>query len=120
MGVYEAVKDALSIARKADNIPLMQALLDAQEQALALQEECTKLKEQVKELQDTKELEKRIIRHECTVVTLNGDEQAIRYCSACWDRDRKLVQVRNRGEAHFVCPAPDNICRNQGDGRFVV
>jgi len=94
MGAYEIIKDAILIAQKADNAPLVQALFDAQQQALDLQEENAKLKEQVKELLDNKRLEKKIIRHERTIVTLKGDKQAIRYCSACWDRGRKLIQMR--------------------------
>jgi len=108
MGAYEIIKDAILIAQKADNAPLMQALLDAQQQALALQEECAKLKEQIKELQDAKELEKRITRCKKTIVTLSGDEQVIPYCSICWDKDKNLVQVKIFYNGDSEC----HVCKN--------
>ena len=30
MGWYEAIKDGISLAQKADNLPLVQSLIDAQ------------------------------------------------------------------------------------------
>ena len=38
MGLYEAAKDALTVAQKADNIELVQKLLDVQKMALDMQE----------------------------------------------------------------------------------
>src|SRR5690606_14990835 len=62
MGLYEALKDAVSVAQKADNIEIMRALFEAQKQALdvldllrekddiirALEKEVDRLKESVR------------------------------------------------------------------------
>ncbi|MDO8265672.1 MAG: hypothetical protein Q7T41_01865 [Candidatus Saccharibacteria bacterium] len=54
MGVYEAAKDALKIAQKADNAELVQKILDVQEQALNMQEK------QINYLKTIDDLERKI------------------------------------------------------------
>lgn len=44
MGWYEAIKDGISLAQKADNLPLVQNLIDAQKQILDLMNENDELK----------------------------------------------------------------------------
>ena len=48
MGLYEALKDAVSIAQKADNIDLYRKLLDLSAQALDMQSEIARLKRECK------------------------------------------------------------------------
>jgi len=110
MSWYDAIKDAISVAQKADNIPLLQSLLDVQKQALELLEENTKLKNRINELEDIKALEKRILRYDFTVVTLDEDEKNVSYCSACWDENQKLIQVHKYDDGTYKCP----ICSNGG------
>jgi hypothetical protein len=49
--VYEALKDALKLAQKANNMEIQRALMDVQQQALDLQEENRKLRAHVDELE---------------------------------------------------------------------
>ena len=46
MAFYDAFKDAIALAQKADNIELYKQLLDLSAQALDLQAENAKLKEE--------------------------------------------------------------------------
>ena len=50
MGIYDAFKDALNVAQKADNVELYRKLLDLSAQALDLQAENARLKEENAEL----------------------------------------------------------------------
>ena len=50
MGLYDAMKDAINLAQKADNIELYRQLLDLSAQALELQAEVARLKEENAEL----------------------------------------------------------------------
>lgn len=50
MSFYDAFKDAMSIAQKADNVELYRQLLDLSSQALDLQAEVLRLKEENAEL----------------------------------------------------------------------
>lgn len=54
MGWYEAIKDGITAAQKADNIPLVSNLIEAQKQILDLISENNKLKNENAELKAKK------------------------------------------------------------------
>jgi hypothetical protein len=51
MSLYEAAKDALKVAQKADNVELIQKLLDVQQMALDMQEKQLKLNSRIIDLE---------------------------------------------------------------------
>lgn len=105
MGFYDAFKDALSVAQKADNVELYRQLLDLSAQALDLQEENVRLKSENVELRKAKDLEARIIRHTELYITLKEDPDDLYYCTHCWDIDRRLVQLScDNSDGTFICP----------------
>ena len=105
MGLYDAFKDAMNMAQKADNIELYRQLLDLGAQALDLQAEVARLKEENAELRKKEDLTSSIIRHAELFITKTGDEANLRYCSHCWDAEQKLIQLRcDEEDASFVCP----------------
>ena len=73
MGWYEAIKDGINAAQKADNLPLMKKLLEAEEQILELVQENHQLQEEIKELKETANLEDNIERHKDAYITLKDD-----------------------------------------------
>lgn len=114
MGFYDAMKDALNLAQKADNIELYRQLLDLSAQALDLQAENSKLKEQIEELQKRKDIETQLIRHPEPYLTLTGDEIPLKYCAVCWDSEKKLIQMRetiDTGSRKLWCHKCHNRCR---------
>lgn len=101
MSFYDAFKDALDIARKADNIDLYRKLLDLSKDALDLQNEVYKLSEENRVLKAALE-EKNvadIIESDLELLPQGyyirlSDKDAgknIRYCAACWQNLRKLM-----------------------------
>ena len=52
MGWYEALKDGISVAQKADNLQLVRDLLEAQQQIFDLVNENNQLKEEIKRLNE--------------------------------------------------------------------
>lgn len=60
MGLYEGIKDAIGLAQKADNIDLYKQLLDLGAQALEMQAEITRLREENAELKKDRDLESKI------------------------------------------------------------
>ena len=105
MSFYDAFKDAVNMAQKADNIDLYRQLLDLSAQALELQAEVARLKEENVELRKKEDLSDSIVRHAEPFVTKVGDEAYLRYCSHCWDADRTLIQLCcDEENATFVCP----------------
>lgn len=105
MSFYEAFRDAMNMAQKADNIELYRQLLDLGAQALDLQAEVARLKEENAELRKKEDLSAAIIRHPESFITKNGDETNLRYCAHCWDAEQKLIQLCcDEEDATFVCP----------------
>ena len=115
MSFYDAFKDVISIAQKADNIDLYKQLLDLSSQALDLQAENAKLMEENAELKRSRDLEGKICRHKSPYITLQGDSQTIKYCAVCWDSTRKLIQMKESANSATYGTRPSlfcHICRN--------
>lgn len=104
MGLYDAMKDAINLAQKADNIELYRQLLDLSAQALELQAEVARLKEENAELKKRRNVADRVVRHEEPCITLEGDTTALYYCSHCWDSEQLLIQLSCHANGTFVCP----------------
>ena len=111
MGLYDAMRDVLNIAQKADNIELYRKLLDLNAQVLELQTEVARLKKENTDLREKEDLSSLLIRHIESFITKKGDVIDLRYCSHCWDVDEKLVQLLcDEENGTFVCPH----CKMQG------
>ena len=110
MGWYEAIKDGISAAQKADNIQLAKELIDVQKQMLDAEKENNTLKKELEELKEQLNISSKIQRHKDTFITLVDESQDVLYCSACWDSNRSLIQLHAEASGKFHCP----ICSNNG------
>lgn len=104
MSLYDALKDAVTMAQKADNVELYRQLLDLGAQALDLQSEVARLRAENAELKRKREVSDKVIRHEEPCITLKDDEQVLYYCSHCWDSNQLLIQLNCHGNGTFDCP----------------
>lgn len=104
MGLYDAMKDAINLAQKADNIELYRQLLDLSAQALELQAEVTRLQEENTELKKVRNLEADIEYHVDAFVTRKSDIKPIKYCAACWADKKKLVPLQDINWDNYECP----------------
>jgi hypothetical protein len=94
MGWYEAVKDAINVAQKADNLDLMRQLLEVQKEIQDMSSEMITLKNENRELREklnTKENVK--YDRKLNLYYTEGDEGRIDYCPVCWSRDSILAPV---------------------------
>ena len=93
MGLYEGIKDVATIVQKADNIDLYKQLLDLGSQALDLQNNLYEAERRIRELEIELSKKEKIIRHkEGLYITIEGEE-GIHYCSTCWGKTGKLIQL---------------------------
>lgn len=104
MSFYDALKDAMNIAQKADNIELYRQLLDLSAQALDLQAEVARLREENAELKKNRELESDIEFYVDAFVTKKSDTKPIKYCAACWVDKKKLVPLQDIQWDNYNCP----------------
>lgn len=110
MGLYEGIKDVARVVQKADNIELYKKCLDLASQAQDLQEENTRLKSEIKKLNELLIIKESIVRHTERFLTLADDKSNIKYCAHCWDADRILIQLDWWPDGSFLCPH----CKNRG------
>ena len=110
MGWYEAINDGINAAQKADNIPLVNNLIEAQKQILDLINENNKLKIENSELKAKKNLTDKIERHKDAYITLKGDSQKLIYCSNCFDTNQNLIQAQTNEDGTYWCPS----CKQMG------
>lgn len=108
MKLYDGIKDVANIIQKADNVDLYKKLIDLSAQALDLQDENTKLIEEINKLKYKEDIRSKICRHKETYVTIKDDENNIMYCACCWDADDKLIQVNTHDDCEYVCPHCNN------------
>lgn len=103
MGLYEGIKDVAKVLQQADNIDLYRQLLDLSAQALDMQNMIYQLTIENAELKKKQDLEERIQRHQLLYLTLKDDADDFFYCSTCWDKDKKLIQM-SKSHGVFFCP----------------
>ena len=104
MGLYDEIKDVAKVIQKVDNIDLYKQLLDLSSQALELQNEVAKLQQENANLTKRLEIEDDIERSEKLFITRKSDSTKIKYCSHCWDSERKLIQIDCHDSGQFDCP----------------
>lgn len=97
MKIIEAIKGAITVVQKSNDLGLQKQLLDVYQMALDMQEEIAKLRTENEELRKGQDLESRIIRHEEPYITLRDESPEIRYCAVCWGNEKKLIQRSARG-----------------------
>lgn len=120
MGLYEGIKDAIGLAQKADNIELYKQLLDLGAQALDMQAEISRLREENAGLKRANDLESKIVRHNKPFVTISDDSKNIKYCAICWGKTKQMIQLHEHEEFYgegtfFEC----NICNSKFSNNYL-
>jgi len=108
MGIINEISDLFSklkgVAKFAKDQATMSLLIDLQEKFIELREENADLRERLKENQEVKEIEKRIVRNNGDAADYtdeNGNQLVI--CTNCWDNNRKIIQVQHSGTRQYFC-----------------
>ena len=104
MGLYDGIKDVAKVMQQADNIELYQKLLDLSAQALDMQAEIMRLREENNELKKIQDIEGDIEYYVDAFITRHSDTKPIKYCAACWVDKRKLFPLQNQGTGYSKCP----------------
>ena len=100
--IYEAIKDVAKIAQKANNIDLYKKLIDISSDALDLQNKVFELSEENKKLRNKISEKENVVRHKDGLyVTVANEKPEIRYCSTCWGKDNKLIQLNEIGSCRI-------------------
>lgn len=120
MSLYEVAKDAVKIAQKADNIELVQKILDIQEAALDMQEKIQtkneiieKLNKQNEELRLKLETKGEYILDKSVYWRHDDKDRMQPYCPTCYAKNKIMpLQKTWDGEQknHSRWHCPDKSC----------
>jgi hypothetical protein len=118
MGVYEAAKDALKAAQKADNIELIQKVMDVQKEALDMQDKMREKNEEIDKLKDEyRKLSDKLLMADTYILDLNvywkkeDNERKQPFCPACYARgviSPMEPTYQNTRDTSFRCPVEKN------------
>jgi len=113
-----AIEKIASVAKKTKNIELYQeALNDAISIALKLQEENSKLKEEIKQFKDTKAQESDVkMKYKHPIVTRACEDHKVPYCGSCWGSNKNFIRV---GVAAHTPRGPLYTC-GQCQNKFIA
>lgn len=104
MSLYEAARDAMNLAQKADNIELYRQLLDLGAQALDLQSEVAKLREENNQLKEELNQRRTITRHKSPFITIDGENIVVPYCARCYGKTGNFIQLFEYDTMTYRCP----------------
>ena len=112
-----AIKDAATFFTNTGNAEMQQKMIDVQAQILEMQQQMFELRQKAESLEnenkrlvDVADINEKVERHNTTFITLSDDNAKIPYCSACWDKDRILVQLPYR--LGFTSKCSNSNCNN--------
>ena len=103
--IYQLIKDLIDEAKEQKNIELVDKLIDIKLAVSELKDENVSLKKKL-EIQD--DIERHI---EGNYITLKSDSLKIKYCSTCWGKDGKFIQLMDEIES-TVYPNKCPVCFN--------
>ena len=108
MGIINEISDLFSklkgVAKFAKDQATMSLLIDLQEKFIELREENADLRERLKENQEVKEIEKRIVRNNGDAADYTDEnEKSYMICTTCWDNNRKIIQVSKCDGGDYYC-----------------
>lgn len=105
MSMIETVKEIAVLVQKADNVELLQRVLELQGQILELLEENHQLKARVRELEETAETDEALVfENGIYWLEVEGGERDGPFCSKCWDVDQMLVRLQQLSGGSLYCP----------------
>lgn len=103
--MWEAVKDIGSILKVAGNYDLYKSLLDIQAETQKYLEENFKLKEEIKELKEHMQIADELEFKDNQYFRVQDGKTYGPYCSCCWDRDHKIVNLHKTTYGYSDCPS---------------
>lgn len=92
-------------------LEMQQKLISVQRETYKILDENHELSKQIQELKAKLEEQRSIIRHKQNYITLKDDPQEIKYCSVCYGKEKKYIQLddNEKEDGTVFCPS----CKTQ-------
>ena len=99
MDIVKTLKDAITFVQKSDNVDMLQKLTQVKQEVIDMEDQIYNLKAENRELKENQKMTKNIERYQgSTLITLKSDNPKIPYCSTCYGKDNKLIQLNIKGD----------------------
>ena len=112
MGLIEDVKDTVKLVQKIDNMELYRKILDLQAEAMELMEKLREKDEKIAQLENIGTVE---IRDNFAYKLIDGHLLGP-YCTRCFGKDNKLVELLNIKNRAYGCSVCQFILSKSGSG----
>lgn len=101
MAIIENIKEAVSLARKIDNMDLYRALLDSQGEVVDMMEDLRKKDDKIQQLEKALEIKGKLVINKSAYYLIDDSGNPIDgpFCTKCFDVDHifcRLVRVRTK------------------------
>lgn len=105
MGIIQTIKDAVSVAQKAGNIPLHKLLLATQKEALDLVEEIKKKDKTIEQLEEALAFKGKLVHREPAYYQVDESRNLIDgpFCTKCFDVDHVICRLVRAGGRAVMC-----------------
>ena len=106
MELYAVIKDAISMAQKADNIDLMKKLYDVQAELLDLQNRNLELEQENMALKVAAKIKEHIEYNPARtlIYQIDAGNKIGPYCTKCFEKEGKLFSMRRWDDGRWHCP----------------
>jgi hypothetical protein len=93
MSILDNAKEVAELVRKYNDLDLYEKIIDLRDEIFALREENLTLKQQIADTQAAQDISLTLVREGNMYYRVAGEKRTGPYCLACWDGDKKLVNV---------------------------
>ena len=116
MNIFDVLKLATKALKEAGKFELRNQMLDVQEKLLEMQEKIRVQDIEIRDLKEKLKIKGDIFFKDnaCWLKKKDGSEDGP-YCSACWDKDNKLIHLHRDGD-FLYCPA----CKTGAGGNHTM
>ena len=108
MALLPNYKDIIDLLKKGASIEAQEKIMELREGAIALQEENSKLKERIKELESELNKKKEIQWDAPFYWIIIGKSKEGPFCQKCYDTDSKFIRLQSIEKGNWHC----KTCKN--------
>lgn len=104
IGIMETIDRLKNVAEKSKNVDLLEEIAKLRVNALELQNENFRLKEEIYKLKQDAIQDVELIYDNPVYYKKDDLEKNDAYCTGCWDMRRKLIRVHRQRDKSWKCP----------------
>ena len=116
MAIFDDLKTVAKVLQEAGKIEQYKQILEVQEKLLEMQEKIRLQDEEIRTLKEKLKIKENLVfEKDAYWIKRKDDPKEGPYCSACWDKNKKLIHLHHDGDFLF-CP----VCKIGSDNKHII